>query len=238
MKLFQPEIIKKEVNDEHYYFINGTYVPSVTKILGETMPMPYALRYWIGEVGNERAQAKLEQAGDRGTAIHSACERLLNSEEISLIEEFKDNKDKKVLVGFVNWCAQYQPEVLATEKTVASRYGYAGTLDLYCKIAGANYIIDFKTSSAIHDSHKLQLVGYQNAVYEMTGDMAKMGILHLNSKVKAGYTFITDMKIAKKDVEIADFVKVFEVYKMLNGGTIPQPPLIDNYPETLKLKKI
>lgn len=239
-ELYHPEIIRKEVNDEHYYFVNGTFMPSVTKILGEAMPTPFALKNWLGEVGNERAELKLRKAGERGTLIHKACERLLKGEEISLIDEFPSREDKKVLVGFVNWISEVQPEVIATEKTVASRYGYAGTLDLYCIINSRPWIIDWKTSAGVYESHKLQLRAYHQAVLEMTGENAELGILHLNSRTKKGWTFYgtEEMTIKKKPVEISDFMVFFEAYKVLNGGIIPPPPEIDSYPETLKIKKI
>ena len=191
-ELYLPAIVRKEVNDEHYYFVNEQYFPSVTKILGESMPMPYALRQWIGDVGNEKAEEKFESAGDLGTFVHDTCEALLKGEKIKLSEiRFKEkllpDRVKKMLVGFVNWVALYQPEykVGNIEFTVASRLGYAGTLDLFCTINGEPYIIDFKTSSGVYDSHKLQIIAYKNAYSEMTGIMPKVGILHLNPRCKA-----------------------------------------------------
>lgn len=234
-KLYKPVIVKKVINDEHFYFVDGVFLPAVTRILQETLPTPYALKYWIGEIGNEKAEEKLKKAGDRGTLIHDACERLLKGEEISLIEEFKDKKDKKILVGFVNWCSEFQPGIISIEETVASKYGYAGTLDLFCNINNEPWIIDFKTSAGIYVSHHIQISMYRQAVLEMTGIEAKMGLLHLNPKTKKGWSLVTDIKIEGQPVTTKDITTVLEMYKVLNGGKIKEPELEENYPERIKL---
>lgn len=231
-------IVKKEMDGSHFYYVDGKFFPGVTTILGEAMPTPYALRYWIGEVGNEKAQVKLERAGERGTAIHNACELLLRGETLDL-RKFPQKEDKRCLAGFVNWVSEFNPKFDDTQKdiefTVASQVGYAGTVDFKCTLENEPWIVDIKTSAAVYDSHKLQLGAYQQAYFEMTGIKARMGILHLNSKVKKGWTFHQDLEIAGKPVEFEDFKKVFEVYKMLNGGKIKEPNLTEVYPDFLNL---
>ena len=233
-KLYKPVIVRKEVDDEHYYFVNGKFTPAVTRILDEAMPMPYALRHWIGEVGNEKAQAKLEKAGERGTLIHNACEQLLKGETLKL-SEFTEASDKKAIVGFVNWANEAKPDVKNIEFTVASRLGYAGTLDIYCEINKEPWIVDIKTSANVYDSHKLQIAGYQNAFAEMTGIKANMGILHLNPRTIKGWTFHKDLEISGEPVDIRDFMAVFNMYLMLNGGGVKEPDLTDVYPDEIKL---
>jgi CRISPR/Cas system-associated exonuclease Cas4 (RecB family) len=235
-KLYKPEIVKKVIDDTHYYYVDGVFKPSVTKILQEAMPMPFALRQWIGDVGNDKAKEKLEKAGERGTAIHNACEELLRGVEIDLTQ-FPLESDKKCLVAFKNWCAEYQPEVVEIEKILASELGYAGTLDILCKIKGVLTIVDIKTSSAVYDEHLLQISAYQNALFEMTGEGAKRMILHLNPRTKAGYSVWEekDMEIKGKPVSVSDFMTVYSMYKMLNGDKIPSPKEVTDYPLTLKL---
>ena len=97
-RLYQPVIVRKEIDDSHYYFVNDVYVPGVTTILHETLPTPSALRKWIGDVGNEKAQEKLESAGDRGTKIHNACEQLLKGQSVNLWQEFPSYTDKNALL--------------------------------------------------------------------------------------------------------------------------------------------
>lgn len=250
-KLYRPIIVKKEIDDEHFYYVDGVFTPAVTAILQETLPMPLALKNWIGEIGNEKAQEKLEMAGERGSAIHKACELLCTGKEVSLVDpiEYKPNKsykfterDKKTLIGFINWFAEYQPKPLKDlhpELVVASKRGYAGTVDFPCIIGKYPYVIDFKTSKGIYDSFKLQLVGYRNAIWEMFHIRCKMGILHLNPNTKRGYSFYDDdeMEIKDKRVEIRDFLAVLRLCKVLNGGKIQQPPEVDVYPPVIKLER-
>ena len=251
---YKPAIVRQEIDDEHFYFVDGEFFPSVTRILQETLPMPYALRQWIGDVGNERAQAKLETAGNRGTALHDACERLLNGMEIELKAEFPGKSEQKALVGFVNWAAIFKPTLASAsdiEFTIASQSGYAGTLDVKCQIdpdlifkntkyktTNPDWIIDIKTSAGVYDSHLLQISAYQGAYLEMTGTACNRGILHLNTRTKAGFSFWTDDKIKIKGAPVTqgDFLKVFELYKVLNGGKIEAPALVDVYPDKLSLK--
>ena len=237
-KLYKPTIVKKEIDDSHYYYVDGKFFPGVTTILHETLPMPFALRKWLGDVGTERATQKFERAGERGTAIHEACERLLLGEEVNLDLEFPAKKDKKCMVAFTNWIEKVKPVIKDSkhiEMIVASESGFAGTVDLVCEIDKEPWILDWKTSAGVYDSHKLQLIAYQQALYEMTGIRAKIGILHLNFRTKRGYTLVEKMEISKRPLEFADFMKVFEVYKMLNGGKIPEPPIADLYPPIISL---
>ena len=235
-KLYKPEIVKKVIDDTHYYYVDGVFKPSVTKILQEAMPTPFALRQWIGEVGNDKAKEKLEKAGERGTALHNACEEMLRGIEIDLTQ-FPVEADKKCLVAFKNWCAEYQPEVVEIEKILASELDYAGTLDILCKIKGKLTIVDIKTSSAVYDEHILQITAYQNALKEMTGESADRMILHLNPRTKIGYSVWEekDMMIGNCIVTINSFMTVYNMYLMLNGGEIPQPKEVIDYPLTLKL---
>lgn len=251
MALYAPVITRKQIDDSHYYYIdNGNgpeYVPGVTTILHDTLPTPVALRKWIGDVGNEQADKKMNDAAERGTAIHDACEVLLRGEDLYLNQPFLNHKggqysftnsDKKCIVGFVDWCNEFKPEIKSTddiEFTVASKHGFAGTLDIFCYINDEPWIIDIKTSTGIYDSHKLQVIAYQQALYEMRGIKANVGILHLNYRTKKGYSLIDKIEINKKKLTFKDFMKVFDTYKMLNGGKIKGPPLKSVYPDVINL---
>jgi len=242
-KAYKPVIVKKQVNDEHYYYVDGKFYPSVTRILSESLPTPFALRQWIGDMGNEKAQQKLETAGAIGTAIHEACERLIKGKEINLTAEFPEKRQKKMLVGFVNWFAKYQPKIIKgmhPELVLASSHGYAGTLDLPVTIDDKPYIVDIKTSRGVYDSHKLQLAAYRQAFGEMFQMDTQIAVLHLNPLNQAGYTFYPQekMTIEGNPVTTKDFLAVFEVYKVLNGGSVPEPPMEDEYPDVLRLEKL
>ena len=236
--IYKPIITKQVIDDSHYYFVDGEYVPGVTTILHETLPTAPQLRQWIGDLGSEKAQARMEVAADRGTRIHQACEDLLRARPVNLKRDFPKYDEKKCITSFVDWVNVLHPTVVSPdhiEMVVASKAGFAGTLDLFCIIENEPWIVDFKTTSGIYDSHKLQLIAYQQAYLEMTGVNANVGILHLNHKTKKGWTFMTKMEIGGRPLEFGDFMKVFEVYKVLNGGVIRPVPLRTAYPEILTL---
>jgi len=245
-KLYKPVIVKKVIDDEHFYYVNKRFRPSVTHILGATLPTPQALKIWLGDMGNEKAQEKMERAGEIGTLIHDACERLILGQEINLLTEFPNRTQKKMLVGFINWFVDYSPKIIkgtTPELILASRRGFAGTCDLPVVLGttGKSTIVDIKTTSAgLYDSHKLQLAAYQGAFKEMFGFDVEIGVLHLTAKAKRGYVYYdqSKMMIKGKTVTIYDFNAVLRLYKVLHGGKIPQPPEMDEYPEKIKLDLI
>jgi len=244
MSRYQPVIVKKEIDTSHYYWVgmdeqNLEFVPSVTKILHEGMPTPLALKMWLMDVGAEKAEKKLNDAGARGSMLHDMCESLLLGNKIES-KTISNERDKKCVASFINWCAEYQPEIKEQnhiEFIVASTLGYAGTMDIFCTIKGEPYIVDIKTSANIYPEHMLQITAYQEAFYEMTEIKAKRAILHLNPLTKKGYNFIEKIEIKKKPVTISDFICAFDMYKMINGGIISQPPKITVYPELFELTK-
>ena len=69
----------------------------------------------------------------------------------------------------------------------------------------------------------------------MTGIMANRAILHLNFRTKKGWSFVTKMEMKGKDISFEDFMKVFALYKVLNGGEIPEPKMTEAYPRLVKL---
>jgi len=236
--LYQPVIRKEEIDDSHYYFVDDVFFPGVTTILHDTLPTPFALKQWLGEVGNDRAQEKLEAAGDRGTRIHNSCELLLKGQDVYLDRDFSAKRDKKCIVAFTDWVNEVNPFIQKPEDiefTVASRHGFAGTLDFFCYINNEPWIVDIKTSAGVYEAHKFQIIAYQQAFFEMTGIMAKTGILHLNPKTKKGYAFVDKIEVAGRPLEFGDFMKVFEVYKVLNGGKIKAPGTAIVYPSVINL---
>lgn len=231
-------IVQKMVDDTHYYWVDGEFFPSVTRILDVAAPKEYGLINWFKNNTAEDIEAKSKEAVDNGTLVHDACEKLLNGIEISI----KDYpvRAKKALMSLASedsqklgWFETYKPTNITTEQMVASKeLKYAGTLDLVCNINGKRCLVDFKTNkSAIYFSNKLQVMAYKKAYEESTGDkIDECYVLRLGSQHKVGYEFL---KV--EDVTVNDFMKVYGIYLTMNGGKIEDPPVIDVYPETLKL---
>ena len=231
----QINIVRKEIDDTHYYWVNGEFFPGVTRILDEAAPMPYALKQYFLRSTPESAEKKLQITGDFGSLIHATIERLLLGEEINLEEEFPATKAKKHLCSFVAWFDDFKPDVdtIQTEHTIASlTHKYAGTLDLACRKNGEFWIIDFKTGSGIYHNHELQIAAYKQAYEEMYGvKVDHTAIMRTGSRHKKGFEF----KEIKRSFK--HFKAVYDSYLNLHDGKIPEPPKINVYPEKLQIIK-
>lgn len=227
-----PNIVKKELDDSHYYFVNGEFFPGVTTILDEACPTPYGLKQFFLNNTAESAEEIKTTTGEFGSKLHNAYEQLLNGVELNLKDDYPKLKEKKHLISFYDWYREFQPENTQTEQTVASlTYKYAGTLDLFCKKNGETWIIDFKTSNGIYWSHELQLTAYKQAYEEMHGiKIDHVAILRTGTKHKSGFEF------KEIEREFKSFLNTYNTYLDLHDGKIPEPPLIDIYPDTMKLE--
>jgi hypothetical protein len=226
------EIIRKEVDDSHYYFIDNEFYPAVTAILDEAAPVPWALKDWFKRMTPDEINGKQKESLEFGSKIHDAIEKLLNGFELNLLRDYPSTREKKHIVAFAQWYLNFKPKVIATENTVASKkYKYAGTLDLLCQVGDTYWIVDFKTSAGVYESYHWQLAAYRQAVLETYGiAVEKSAILRTGTKHKSGYEFVEGAR------PFDEFKKIYDIYISLHNGEIPKPPMIDVYPETLKLE--
>lgn len=232
-KLLLPEIVRKEFDNSHYYWVNGEYFPGVTAILDEAAPTPWALKNWMLNNTPESADEIRTTTKDFGSKMHEAYQKLLLGMELDLVNDYPSVKEKKHLMSFQKWFTGFAPDLtsLKPEHTVASvAYKFAGTLDLACYKGGELWIIDFKTTTGIYFSHELQLAAYGQAYREMYGTkLAHIAVLRTGTRHKDGFEF----KEITRPFE--DFVGVYQTYLSLHDGKIPDPPQIDIYPEKIKL---
>jgi len=167
----------------HSYEIDGRRADGVTTLIGDGMPKPalvgwaanttaaYAVDHWdelTGETPSKRLDvlkkaryADLDTAGRRGTEVHQLAEKLSHGLEVDVPDELAGHVESAV-----KFLDEWNPEVLLTETTVASRaWGYAGTFDLLAKLPdGRVCLMDYKTSrSGIWGETALQLGAYANA---------------------------------------------------------------------------
>lgn len=117
---------------------------------------------------NARNNYKLvrDQAGDIGSCVHSLIEKNIKGEWVdckNLLPEVK-----KCFFSFLAWKKKYNVKFLLTEKTVHSKiHGFAGTFDALIEREGKRYIVDWKTSGAIHDTFGPQVSAYICAAREL-----------------------------------------------------------------------
>lgn len=129
-KLSNGELTRVEIDDDHYYFIDGEFCMSVTEILDKAAPFPEGLRQWLRKTDAEESEQIFKNAGDRGTKLHDALERLLNGLELNLAE-YPTKYEKDALVSFVRTMRFLHPVRYKTELILADKeLRIGGTTDL------------------------------------------------------------------------------------------------------------
>lgn len=127
-------------------------MPSVTRILQQTMPMEQAfyLERWkqrmIMELGEEGFIAYTAALFSQGKRFHAQLEDLFLSEE-----QYTPKKDDtKELVGYMNSIEHVLPDVVGVKTlesaVVHSELQYLGLVDCVAKYRGKLCVIDWKTS--------------------------------------------------------------------------------------------
>lgn len=209
------------------------YVPSVTWISGK-YPKGIYFYKWLADKGWDEAEAIKSAAGDKGSKVHYAITYLLTGEPITFESVFPNPGTGKAetltieewecLMSFQAWYLETKPEIIANEVLAWNEeHGYAGTIDLICKINGQLYIVDFKTGQNIWPEYELQLSAY-NAAME---DNHKLAILQIGyRRNKNGWKF----------TEVQDKFDLFLAAKQIwaNEHTGEKPSQKD-YPLTLSL---
>ena len=155
--------------NDHWYKVTTpkgeiAYYPSVTtKLSASAKPF---LAQWRGDIGNAEADKRMHDAGNRGTRIHTACQKFLTGGIVfynpigrpvysadAIMQELTKRNTKDYIVlqeqdemwavyKFQKWIEAVQPEVLFVEAMVCSHeFKEAGTLDLLLKIKAGEYAI-------------------------------------------------------------------------------------------------
>lgn len=206
--------------------------PSCTTIIDAVYPKDSFLIQWIREQGLG-GQAIFEKAGEEGTEAHIAIDALVRGEGVDARE--MSEKVKKCIQAFIDWTKEFNPKFLASEEMLASHaYKFAGTRDLLCELNYVDgkkkyqgiYCVDYKTSSMIHDKHKIQNAGYWAC--RKTHKAEKVAILHLGNRTKARYSFL--------EYDPIPYLEQFEHFNKTFQLLYPHPePKIIIYPDYFKL---
>ena len=179
-------------DDMHRYEVDGEELPSVSQIS----------RFASREVYGEISQYKLDNACERGSAVHKATEVLDKYKECEVTEDIET-----YLRAYVQFKKDFcVGDYVAIEKPLASEtLKFAGTIDRILLITkefaekvlqicktdlsdkiGKLAIIDLKSSSVVQKVlAKIQLNGYQKLVEEnKVGEVGALFILHLEKDNK------------------------------------------------------
>lgn len=145
--------------DTHTYSIDGNKIPSVTQILSEWVEIP---RYYVNTFTGAMVRKDVFDAGgDHGTAIHTACNLILEGGGHDALDWEALNPELcHPLQQFERWLADYKPKIASVEEPMySSKYGYAGTPDIAAKVQRKMAVIDIKTGA-------YSMAGPQTSAYE------------------------------------------------------------------------
>lgn len=168
----------------------GTYYPSATTILGAAYPTGIGLAMYLAEQESwEASQETLKKAGERGTNVHRATELLEQGKELQM--EAYSTEEYQMILGFLQWYADYNPIPIHTEKAMASDvYKVGGSMDRLYMIDGMLVIVDFKTSKKILRKFHIQTAIYDRLLTEVDGVPAdKTAVLRLRNIGKCLYQY-------------------------------------------------
>jgi len=163
-------------------------------------------------------------------------------------------KIMRCLKAFLEWFHKYKPVILKTEHTVwmdapspelharlghdpdvdpkdcekcLELSGFAGTVDLLCEIDGEIYLVDYKTSKSLRNSHRAQVTGYG-----MTVPAHHVALLHLGNQTKAKWSFkvLTDDERKQSQNEFVEALRTFKTH-------FPDAkPSMEKFPNVFTLK--
>lgn len=177
--------------DERFYTRDGIkFWPSVTTIL-EAYPKGRGFTEWLKAMG-VNAEETVRRAGEQGTHVHEAIDHYLYGKPLSWVnEEGKPNytfQEWIMILRFVDFWTTYKPEIIAHEiSLVSDTLRIGGTIDLICRINGQIFLIDHKTSNALHTSYELQKAAYAMLWNETQSEdlhIQRAGILHLKAATR------------------------------------------------------
>lgn len=134
-KLSNCEILRVDVDDEHYYFggkpgEDRNYFLSLTRVLDIGGPFPEGLRQYLRMTSFEEQKERLEFTGNRGSKLHEALDLLMNKQHLDLDRDYQSSYEKDAIVTFIRMMRFLAPGKYSTELIVADPdLKVAGTLD-------------------------------------------------------------------------------------------------------------
>lgn len=200
------EFLRVTTTDERWYKIQDKFLPSVSWIASYCPKDRFFEKYLLSQTA-ETAEKILLESSQFGTKVHNGVERLILGDTLSHdskvmgqsgMEELTA-EEWECLMSFINWVKDENVKFLvAPEWTVhEDEYGYAGTVDApLAEVSGKLYVIDFKTSKNVYQSHIAQVSAYLYALRKnktwndvVAGRDVSIGILQLGKSTKKGYKF-------------------------------------------------
>jgi len=170
-----PTSTRSLINNKRHYAVGNEKLPSVTTILGATTSSEKqeSLQKWIAKVGQKEAERVKNEAGARGTKMHSILEGYILGENVLDLTE-TGGEAHRMANTIIDQGLKDLDEIWGSEVTLAYPGLYAGATDLCGVYLGRESIIDFKQSNKPKkvewiEDYKLQGAAYATAHDDMFG---------------------------------------------------------------------
>lgn len=157
---------------------------------------------------------KKEEAGAKGTSVHSEVENLvagLISTNKGVLKGDESSTNPQVQ-HFIDWAVKNKVKFLESEKQLYSKELFlGGIVDLVLEIDGEVWVGDIKTGSGIYPEHMAQCAGYELMIQEMGFDRPIKGHIILN--LKKDNTFQEKRSVSTEDAK-RFFLACVECYRL------------------------
>ncbi len=203
-KFEYPETVRGMVEGLRHYDINNEKLPSVTTILNKTQTAEKAegLAKWRARVGEAEATRIMDQAAQRGTAMHTILEHhILGKNRLDLTDVGQQAHKMADVVIEKGLC--HLEEIWGSEVALYYPELYAGATDLVGVYKNAESIIDFKQTNKPKrrewiEDYMIQLGAYAMAHNYVYQTKIQQGVVLMCSKDGYFQEFIVSEKEFQK----------------------------------------
>jgi len=175
-----------EFLDERWYPRNDKFYVSITHVLGASFPKGAQYEQWLKDLG-ANAKFVAERAAESGNKVHHGMELLGSGIKAEWDDKKLDEAEWKGLIAGHDFLETFVESIESSEgKVYNDKEEYAGRIDLVAIISGERWLLDYKFSNGVYDSHYLQLAAYRRAWDLMYPDklIDNMGVVWLRARTR------------------------------------------------------
>lgn len=155
------QLTNKATGKRLYVTPEGKKYPSITTILQEYSRE--GITAWRNKVGAAAANAIAARAGQRGTRLHSLCEKYLQNQDP--ITEYVSVFDKALFTSIVPLLNDIDNIHIQEQRLYSNHLRVAGTVDCIAEHKGRLSVIDFKTASKRKQKEQIENYFMQCSAY-------------------------------------------------------------------------
>ena len=202
----------------HIYTKNNKLYPSVTTVVGyfkplETFESLMKLSNFLGFKHKDYIKERDNKAAF-GTAVHETVAGLLTNTPVD--KSVSDSLTINYLADYADAIKYFErfmmvemihpiDTIFSEETIVSEKLGYAGTIDWLGTYKNKTFLFDFKTSSSMHETMKLQLSAYRKLLKEER-DIIIDG---------AAIVFISKKGVTLQEVPLDELDKVYKKFEVM-----------------------